>query len=126
MHMKATRPKPVKRAKDLRRLREIISPLIGERCWQAGFGYADEVFLPSGARIACPEPVLKGQYEGEWILGTRATPWRLYTPRGMVRSNGHPANAKLANSLKSLQGKTVTGFGVITENEFLVRFGDHL
>ena len=76
----------VARAKNPKRLGELVGSLSGKKCWKAAFGYGQELFLHFGAQIAIKHPKLRGQKEGEWIFGTRGTPWILYTRNGALQS----------------------------------------
>lgn len=67
----------VTKSTDLEPLTEITSGALGETCWRASLSYGDELSLHIGARIPYSQKSMLGKEKGEWILGTRATSWRL-------------------------------------------------
>jgi hypothetical protein len=71
--------------KDMHRLYDRIQGLEGKRCWKVTFGYGGEVYLHCGRAVPSNNPKLPEE-EGEWIVNTCGTEWRLFTPKGSVRS----------------------------------------
>lgn len=68
---------PVTKDTDLQQLKEIIEKVIGEPCWRASLSYGDELSLHIGARVPYSQKSMAGKEKGAWILGTRATAWKL-------------------------------------------------
>ena len=83
--------KNITQASDLEQLIPIISGVIGETCWKASLSYGDELTLHLGARIPYSQKSMVGKEKGSWILGTRATQWRLDSEcETLVTSNDSP------------------------------------
>jgi len=67
----------ITKATDLEQIKQITSGIIGEICWKASLSYGDELTLHIGAKIPYPQKSMAGKEKGAWILGTRATVWKL-------------------------------------------------
>ncbi|MBA3924006.1 MAG: hypothetical protein H0X31_20835 [Nostocaceae cyanobacterium] len=67
----------ITKATDLDQIKEITAGIIGETCWKASLSYGDELTLHIGAKIPYPQKSMAGKEKGSWILGTRATAWKL-------------------------------------------------
>jgi hypothetical protein len=125
----------VRESKDLLALHGIVRGIIGRKCWKAEFSYASELILHFGRRQSdllraiprfnLPERRVE---RGEWHLGTRATPWTLYTPRGIISSKewSEENEKALQKKLTSvLAGRKVIQFSVSVPDDVLsVWFGD--
>lgn len=72
---------------DLERLQEVTAGTIGEKCWKAYLGYADELILQIGARIPYLSPKLIGKEHGTWTLRTRDTSWKLETTNQVLTTS---------------------------------------
>ena len=72
----------VEQPKDLDELQERLESLRGQRCWRVRHSYGDELRLDFGARRRYENPILARKRRGEWVLGARATPWRLSLTHG--------------------------------------------
>lgn len=76
---------------DLEQIIQIISSVIGESCWKVSLSYGDELTLHIGERIPYVQKSMVGKEKGSWILGTRATQWRIDSPsETLVTSNDDP------------------------------------
>lgn len=69
---------------------QLTQDLIGERCTQVHFSYGDELCLDFGKLSPCDHPKLRDLLEGEWILCTRATPWRIFADQQLILDSEIP------------------------------------
>ena len=92
-------------------LREIVHPVIGQPCWKACLGYADELRLHLGARVPYAHAKLAGKFHGEWDFGSRGTTWELVNSFGPVTTSDDSSET-IQRHLRVLEGTTVTGFDV--------------
>src|SRR3990170_4218945 len=97
----------ISRSKDLRKLRDIVRGLIGQKCWKAEFSYGSDFLLHFGARIPCDHPKLADEEEGEWIFETCGTPWTLHTPIGPLISTTDDESCRLNEIKRYLYGNKV-------------------
>jgi len=65
---------------DLSDLRKTLSRVLGARLDAARRSYGDELRLHLGQLTTFQSPLLAGKTRGEWLLGTRASQWRLIQP----------------------------------------------
>jgi hypothetical protein len=101
--------KQVTKATDLEQLREIANRVIGQPCWRASLSYGDELNLHIGARIPYSQKSLAGKEKGEWILGTRGTPWKLDSlSETLTISEDTPEVIK--QKAHAIEGTTITSF----------------
>lgn len=75
--MKTNLVQKVTTVKDLEGLKEITNEIIGELCWRASLSYGDELMLHIGSKIPYAQKSMVVREKGAWILGTRATAWRI-------------------------------------------------
>jgi hypothetical protein len=99
--------KQVTKATDLEQLREIASGIIGETCWRASLSYGDELSLHIGARVPYSQNSLAGKEKGEWILGTRGTPWRLDCVSETLATS-EDAPEIIRQKVYAIEGTTIT------------------
>jgi hypothetical protein len=89
--MTANLIKNINQPSDLEQIIQIISGVIGESCWKVSLSYGDELTLHIGERIPYVQKSMVGKEKGSWILGTRATQWRIDSPsETLVTSNDEP------------------------------------
>ncbi len=78
----------VKTAKDLESLKEITNKLLREPCWKVNLSYGDELTLHIGEKVAYSQKSMAHREKGSWILGTRATWWKImFTNQTLVTSD---------------------------------------
>src|SRR5215216_7806025 len=94
---------------DLDRLNEIISEILGATCWRANLSYGDELILNIGDRLPYSQPSMAGREKGAWMLGTRASAWRIHCPMGTLASSDEDPDA-LKQKLHYVEGTSVTEF----------------
>jgi hypothetical protein len=95
------------RRDDLEGLQTILDGLTGQPFLMARRAYGDELRLHFGRPVPYHGAALAGQAHGEWVLGTRASPWHLAGPGGPVTSAEYPPNSPAAE-LDVLAGTKVT------------------
>ncbi len=69
----------VKDTTDLDEIKKLMAGILGEICWEARFGYGDELILEIGARISH-----KIRDHGAYIFGSRGTAWKLISQDGTI------------------------------------------
>jgi hypothetical protein len=69
--------KPVEKSSDLAVLHALLTALLGQRCLKVDLSYGDELMLHIGEPVPYKHPKLADEQKGSWILGTRASGWRL-------------------------------------------------
>jgi hypothetical protein len=94
---------------DIDQLKEIVKAIIGERCWRAQLSYGDELTLHFGAKVPYSQRSMAGQYKGSWILGTRATAWRLDCAQESWVTSEDRLNV-IREKIQAIANTTVTGF----------------
>ncbi len=92
---------------DLTELKQLIRSIIGQICWSASLSYGDELTLDIGGKIPYKQKVMAGKYQGEWILGTRGSEWRLESASGIITSTVEPAEV-FKEKVKVIEGTTIT------------------
>ncbi len=102
---------PVTKATDLKRLKEIVIGIIGEICWKAILSYGDELSLHIGARIPYSQKSMAGKEKGAWILGTRATKWRLESSNEVIITSEDELEI-IRKKVRAIENNTITGFDV--------------
>lgn len=105
-------------AEDSKRIKEIMSGLIGKTCWKARLSYGDELSLHFGDKRPYSSPRMAGKYKGSWILGTRATQWRLDKGHGY----GVKAHQQIVSSESPLE--EIRDKIHVLENERVTFLGD--
>ena len=96
---------PVKSPEDMGDLEAILNRLVDLPLLAVRTAYGQELRLDFGQSVPFRSPLLAGRVRGAWVLGTRASPWRV------MRSNEFAADAQQdANEmdLAELVGATVT------------------
>src|SRR5690242_19771692 len=68
---------PADRPESVNEPRHILDALTGHSVLAARTSYGDELQLHFGRPRPYRVPQLAGRHRGEWILATRASPWRL-------------------------------------------------
>lgn len=84
------------RRDDLEGLQTILDGLTGQSFLMARRAYGDELRLHFGRSMLYHGAALPGQAHGEWVLGTRASPWQLAGPGGPITSAEGPPDAATA------------------------------
>jgi hypothetical protein len=95
---------------DLEKLREIITDIIGEPCWEARMSYGDELCLEIGERIPILHRLMKGKEQGAWMLGTRGTDWQLESSIKEIITNSKEAPEVFKEKVKVIENTTITAF----------------
>ncbi|MBY0522600.1 MAG: hypothetical protein K2R98_04355 [Gemmataceae bacterium] len=67
----------VEKSDDLHVLSALMTALLGQPCLKVDLSYGDEFMLHVGSPVAYRHPKLANETKGAWILGTRASSWRL-------------------------------------------------
>lgn len=111
-------------SKDMRKLFSIISEMVSKRCWNVEFVYGGELSLHFGRRLPCSHPKLATQFEGEWILGTCGTAWKLFTPDGLI-SSFERNEKELEQKAKVLENSTVSGIDVGVHGNLTLTFSNN-
>lgn len=107
--------KNITQPSDLEQLHQIISGVIGETCWKASLSYGDELTLHIGAKIPYSQKSMTGREKGAWILGTRATQWRLDSPtQTLVSSNDEPEIIR--HKVDAIKDSTIAGIETYYRN----------
>jgi hypothetical protein len=84
--------KPVRAATDGEQLKSLVTSIIGQRCLKADLSYGAELMLHLGDPVSYGNKRILDEQKGSWILGTRASSWRLLlTAPPMVIACGWPA-----------------------------------
>ncbi len=100
--------KNITQPSDLEQLIQIISGIIGEICWKASLSYGDELTLHIGARITYSQKSMAGKEKGAWILGTRATQWRIDgSSETLVSANDDPEIIR--QKVNAIKDSTIAG-----------------
>lgn len=67
----------VKASQDIHFLQGLLHALVGQRCLKVELSYGGELMLHLGEPQPYAHPKLADETKGAWILGTRASWWRL-------------------------------------------------
>ena len=100
---------------------QLTQDLIGERCTQVHFSYGDELCLDFGKLSPCDHPKLRDLLEGEWILCTRTTPWRIFADQQLILDSEIPKTDEEIEQAKQfaqeqIQGKTLVNLAINAED----------
>lgn len=116
-----------RRSSDLALLCSTVAGLFGKKCWNVAFTYGGELTLHFGRHVPYGVSQMAGKSKGEWMLGTRGTAWRLFTPSGVISSDSGSEEC-LEGQAKVLEGRKVTNLSVtVPDNVLTLAFGtDHL
>jgi len=100
---------------------QLVQSLIKENCTQVHFSYGDELCLDFGKLYPCHHPKLKHLLEGEWILCTRATPWKIYADDQLILDSKIPETDEEIEQAKQLtkqklEGKILVNLEIDGEN----------
>lgn len=60
---------------DGERINQILSGLVGVRCWRPHLSYGDELKLEMGDRVPYRSKLQAHLMRGSWMLGTRGSKW---------------------------------------------------
>lgn len=100
---------------DLEELIQLICEIIGETCWKAGLTYGNELTLHIGAKIPYLQKSMLAKEKGAWILGTRATRWRIdFRGDTLVDSNNDLETIK--QKVAAIESNTITNIKISYEN----------
>lgn len=91
--------RPVTRPQDLDDLNILLRALRGQMCWAVRWSYGDELRLDFGGQRPYRNPLLAGKCKGEWVLGTRATPWLLSGPGAELSGADEPTLAGVSSAV---------------------------
>jgi hypothetical protein len=69
--------KPVGPTTDPEYLHALVTAIIGQRCFKVDLSYAAELMLHIGDPVSYNNKLLEDEQKGSWILGTRASNWRI-------------------------------------------------
>ncbi len=97
------------KAKDLEHLKEITNGIIGEICWRASLSYGDELRLHIGAKIPYSQKSMVGKEKGSWILGTRATEWRIESATFALTTSDEDSEI-IRKKVQAIENTTITVF----------------
>ncbi len=86
----------MQRRDDLEGLQAILDGLAGQPFLMARRAYGDELRLHFGWPVPYRSPLLASLTHGEWVLGTRASPWQLAGPGGLVTEAECPPDVPAA------------------------------
>lgn len=111
------------RRDDLEGLQTILDGLTGQPFLMARRVYGDELRLHFGRPVPYDGAALAGQQHGEWVLGTRASPWQLAGPGGPVTGAQRPPDAPAAE-LDVLAGTKVTQARVSPDFDLQIAFNN--
>ena len=98
---------------DLQALTQLARKVVGETCWRVNFSYGDELMLHFGDRLPYPQASMSGPEKGAWILGTRISPWQVYSAGSMVADSETDA-IDLIERVRVLIDKRVLDFQIDT------------
>lgn len=110
---------------DLEGLQTILDGLTGQPFLIARRAYGDELRLHFGRPVPYHGAALAGQTHGEWVLGTRASPWQLVGPGGPVTSAECSPHAPAAE-LDVLAGTEVAQARVSSGFDLQIAFNNDL
>jgi hypothetical protein len=84
--------KPIEPSADPAVLHALLTALLGQRCLKADMSYGGELMLHIGEPVPYRHPKLADEQKGSWILGTRASGWRLLLnePAVLIESGWFP------------------------------------
>jgi hypothetical protein len=94
---------------DVAQLKEVVKAIIGECCWRAQLSYGDELTLHFGAKIPYSQRSMAGRSKGSWILGTRATAWRLDCDQALWVTSADSLDV-IREKIQAIANTTVTEF----------------
>lgn len=106
---------------DIREIAEITMRVFLQICWKANLSYADELSLHIGSRIPYPQKSMAGKEKGEWILGTRGTPWQLKSG-GKIITNFDENSENIRQKIKEIENIHISWFVPTTELGFNIGF----
>jgi hypothetical protein len=112
--------KVIKNSEDVGLLNLFVSALAGQRFLKASLSYGDELRLHFGEPQPLSNPKLANIQRGAWVLGVRASAWRVNLNRfGIVLTAGYPplprslatpaAPQDMADYANKLKGSDVIG-----------------
>src|SRR5664279_366973 len=96
---------PVNSPEDLRDLQAILNGLVDLPLLAVRTAYGQELRLDFGQSVPFRSPLLAGRVRGEWVLGTRASPWRVIRSKEFAAAAQQDTND---TDLAELVGATVT------------------
>lgn len=109
---------------DFAKLLAALHDLVGKKCWKVAFTHGGELSLHFGRHLSYDIPSMTGKKKGEWHLGTRGTPWKLFTPHGSVSSRGNNEEL-LEGKANALEGRKVTRINIgVPDNALTIDFGN--
>lgn len=114
---------PVRDARDLSLLHELLSPLIGQPFHKVEADYGGEMTLHLGEPQPYRLPRLADERKGSWIVGTRGSDWQLLlrNPPALVTPRRGTENGDLAAAEQfvnpRLSGQFVTSVDVAAPSE---------
>jgi len=88
---------------------QLTQDLMGETCTQIHFSYGDELCLDFGELSPYHHPKLRHLLEGEWILCTRATPWKIYENQKLILDSEIPQTDEEIEEAKELAKEKLQG-----------------
>ena len=98
---------PVNSPEDLRDLEAILNGLVDLPLLAVRTAYGRELRLDFGQSVPFRSPLLAGRVRGEWVLGTRASPWCVFRSNEFAAGAQHPQDRN-ETALAELVGATVT------------------
>lgn len=99
----------VSTAKDLEHLKNITNGIIGEICWRASLSYGDELTLHIGAKIPYSQKSMVNREKGAWILGTRASAWRIESANETLTTSDEEAEI-IRQKIQAIENTAITVF----------------
>ncbi|MFB2834836.1 hypothetical protein [Floridanema evergladense] len=108
---------------DIREIAEITMKAFLQICWKATLSYGDELSLHIGAKIPYSQKSMVGKEKGEWIVGTRGTPWQLKFGGETIATSEEDAE-NIRGKVKAIENNHISWFVPTPELGFNMGFSN--
>ncbi|MFB2892104.1 hypothetical protein ACE1CI_04060 [Aerosakkonemataceae cyanobacterium BLCC-F50] len=108
---------------DIREIAEITMKVFLQICWKATLTYGDELSLHIGAKIPYSQKSMAGKEKGEWIVGTRGTPWQLKS-EGETIANSEEDAENIREKIRAIENNHISWFVPTPELGFNMGFSN--
>lgn len=108
---------------DIREIAEITMKVFLQICWKATLSYGDELSLHIGAKIPYSQKSMAGKEKGEWIVGTRGTPWKLKAGGETIVTSEEDAE-NIRQKIKAIENNHISWFVPTPELGFNMGFSN--
>jgi hypothetical protein len=122
---------PVAKSSSRGHLRLLLEGLVGQPCVKVAFSYGGELLLHFGDRLPYEHPKMQGKARGSWVLGTRASVWKLFLEASgvLIGSPGsephdYPNPPRISNEEVEAKARAIAGVWVAGTDPLPTRPGD--